>query len=307
MASLAERVKAKARALGFDLVGIAAARPAPHADVLADWLAHSYHGEMAYMARSAEARQDPRRIAADVRSVIVLGTRYVAPRLPAAIRDDPSRGLIAAYAWGPDYHDQIKPRLSELDAFLRRETGRTALARCYVDTGPILERDWAMLAGLGFIGRNTCLIHPSLGSWLFLSVVLAPEELEPDPAPELFFLPPAALRPMPVLADRPGKTAPNGGVIPRSVFCDEESPASVGEPVPCARPQDWLAVRPGIPRSRPPQLVPCAPVPGHRTGCQGRPVRVKERSPDGLYSISATAFSPVARDGITDPLTRHLR
>ncbi len=203
MASLTERIKARARELGFDLVGVAAAGPAPHADALADWLAHGHHGEMAYMTRNVEVRQDPRRLASGTRSVIVLGTRYPAPRLPAAIRADPSRGLIAAYAWGPDYHDEIKPRLFTLDAFIREETGRATFARCYVDTGPVLERDWAMHTGLGFIGRNTCLIHPRLGSWLFLSVMLVPEELEPDPAPELFFLPLASETPAPLLVTCP--------------------------------------------------------------------------------------------------------
>ncbi|MCS7221173.1 MAG: DUF1730 domain-containing protein [Anaerolineae bacterium] len=189
MSSLTERVKAKARALGFDLVGIAAAGPAPHAEALAAWLSHNYHGEMTYMARNVELRQDPRRLMPEVRSIIVLGVRYSAPYLPAAVHADPSRGRIAAYAWGPDYHGEIKPRLFALDAFIREETGRTTLARCYVDTGPVLERDWAMLAGLGFIGRNTCLIHPKLGSWLFLAVMLVPEELNPDPSPEPFLLP----------------------------------------------------------------------------------------------------------------------
>ena len=189
MRSLTERVKAKARELGFDLVAIAAAGPAPHADKLTEWLARGYHGEMAYMARDPARRRDPARVMAEVRSLIVVGVRYAAPRLPDEIRHDPSRGLIAAYAWGPDYHDLIRPRLFALDAFLRQETGRTTKARCYVDTGPILERDWAMQAGLGFIGRNTCLIHPTLGSWLFLGVMLVPEALEPDPAPEPCTLP----------------------------------------------------------------------------------------------------------------------
>ncbi len=189
MATLTERFKERARELGFDLVRIAEAGRAPHADALIQWLARGYHGEMAYMARDVERRLDPRRVLPETRSVVALGTRYPAPRLPAAARQDPSRGLIAAYAWGPDYHDWIRPRLFELDAFLRGETGRTDRARCYVDTGPVLERDWAMQAGMGFIGRNTCLIHPTLGSWLFLSVMLIPEALEPDPPPELQELP----------------------------------------------------------------------------------------------------------------------
>ncbi len=181
--SLTARVKGRARELGFDLVGIAPVEEAPFAAELADWLARGYHGEMAYLMRTRDARQDPRQIDAQARSLIVVGMRYAAPRLPAELCADPSRGRIAAYAWGPDYHDQIRPRLFALDAFLRQESGRTTLARCYVDSGPVLERAWAMRAGLGFIGRNTCLIHPQLGSWLFLGALLAPEELEPDPSP----------------------------------------------------------------------------------------------------------------------------
>lgn len=189
MASLTERLKAKAREMGFDLVGITSVGPAPHADALAEWLARGYHGEMRYMARHVDRRRDPRRIMPEARSIVVLGERYAAPTLPTAVYDDPSRGLIAVYAQGRDYHDRIRPRLFELDAFLRQETGRATHARCYVDTGPVLERDWAMQAGLGFIGRNTCLIHPSLGSWLFLGVMLVPEELEPDPPAQPITLP----------------------------------------------------------------------------------------------------------------------
>ncbi|MCD6290685.1 MAG: DUF1730 domain-containing protein [Anaerolineae bacterium] len=183
MRSLKERIKAKAAELGFDLIGITTVDLAPHAQAFIDWLARGYHGEMDYMARHADRRQDPRRLMPEARSMIVLGTRYRPRRLPDSVRDDPSRGLIASYAWGPDYHDWIRPRLFELDAFIRGETGRTTRARCYVDTGPVLERDWAMQAGLGFIGRNTSLIHPQFGPWLFLGVILLPEELEPDTPP----------------------------------------------------------------------------------------------------------------------------
>ena len=189
--SLAKRVKEQAYELGFDLAGIARAGPALHSAEVADWLAHGYQGEMAYMARNAEARGDPRWNDPDILSVVALATRYPAPHVPAVLRSDPARGRIAAYAWGPDYHDWIRPRLFALDAFLRQETGRAALGRCYVDTGPVLERDWAMQAGLGFIGRNTCLIHPEMGSWLLLSVLLVPEELDPDPLP-LLISPPSS-------------------------------------------------------------------------------------------------------------------
>jgi len=187
--SLTARVKERARELGFDLVGIAPAEEAPFAAALTDWLVHGYHGEMAYLMRTRDARQDTRQVDVQARSLIVVGVRYAAPRLPAELCADPSRGRIAAYAWGLDYHDAIRSRLFALDAFLRQESGRTTLARCYVDSGPVLERAWAMRAGLGFIGRNTCLIHPQLGSWLFLGALLAPEELDPDPAPIPLALP----------------------------------------------------------------------------------------------------------------------
>jgi len=123
----------------------------------------------------------------------VLGVNYHQFTLPLAIRDDPSRGLIASYAWGDDYHEIIRPLLYELDGFIRTKTGRTTPGKALVDTGPVLERDWAHLAGLGFIGKNTCLINPDLGSWLLLATLLIPESLSydspsapstPEPSPE---------------------------------------------------------------------------------------------------------------------------
>ena len=89
-----------------------------------------------------------------------------------------TQGRIARYAWGPDYHDAIKPKLHALDAFIRARTGREALGKVFVDTAPVLERDFAEQAGLGFIGRNCCLITPGLGSWTVLAGLMVPEELE---------------------------------------------------------------------------------------------------------------------------------
>ncbi len=96
---------------------------------------------------------------------------------------DPSRGIIARYAWGDDYHEIIRPLLFELDAAIRKISGRTAHGKGLVDTGPVLERDWAMQAGLGFTGKNCCTIRPVTGSWLLLATLLVPEELTPDPNP----------------------------------------------------------------------------------------------------------------------------
>ena len=113
----------------------------------------------------------------DAQSVIVVGLNYYTIDLPDEVKNDPSRGLIARYAWGVDYHDVMTPRLEELAQFVREESRRAGIpmpvaTRVYVDTGPVLERDWALAAGLGFVGKNTCLINPRMGSWLFLGVVI---------------------------------------------------------------------------------------------------------------------------------------
>ncbi len=132
---------------------------------------------MAYLARRAQERADLRSLLPGARSAIVLGASYASRDLPADVRDDPSRGRMAAYAWGQDYHDILKPLLFELDAAIRAASGRTTLGRAFVDSGPVLERSWAQEAGLGFIGKNTCLISPRLGSWTLLAVLLVPEEV----------------------------------------------------------------------------------------------------------------------------------
>lgn len=171
----------KARALGFDAVGVAPAGPAPHAAAFSAWLSAGWAGQMAYMARTAEKRCDPRRVLPGARSMLVLAWSYHLTPLPEEVRRDPSRGLIASYAWERDYHDALLPLLQELVAFVQSESGGKAHARAYVDTGPVLERDWAEVAGLGFIGKNTCLIRPSMGSWLFLAELLLDVDLEPVP------------------------------------------------------------------------------------------------------------------------------
>jgi epoxyqueuosine reductase len=130
-------------------------------------------------------------------SVIVVGLSYYTIDLPDALKNDPSRGLIARYAWGVDYHNLMTPRLKELAEFVKgevvltsassptpaAETPQGASLKVYVDTGPVLERDWALSAGLGFIGKNTCLINPRMGSWLFLGVIVTDATLTPRPSP----------------------------------------------------------------------------------------------------------------------------
>jgi epoxyqueuosine reductase len=175
------RVKQLARALGFDRVGIAPAEPGPHAGFLRDWLARGHAGEMAWLARRVEARIDPRLVLPEARSAIAVGVFYepsAPPTTPA-----PARGEVARYAGGEDYHDVLGERLRALGDALEALVGRAVRRRAYVDTGPVLERALAASAGLGWIGKNTCLIDPELGSYLFLGVLLCDLELPPD-APE---------------------------------------------------------------------------------------------------------------------------
>ena len=186
--NLTELIKARAIELGFDLIGIAPAGVASHAKEYADWVAAGMMGEMAYMARDPERRSDLRRVLPNAQSAIVVGLSYYTIDLPNDIKRDPSRGLIARYAWSVDYHDMMMPRLEELAQFVREASRRTGIGmpvetKAYVDTGPVLERDWALAAGLGFVGKNTCLINRRMGSWLFLGVVIVNTTLTPDPSP----------------------------------------------------------------------------------------------------------------------------
>ena len=184
---LVTSIKGAAHRLGFDLCRILPVQPAPHADFFDEWVAAGRAGEMSYLERNGDKRRYPQRLVEtgtpEPQSMIVLGVNYHQFALPPALRDDPSRGLIASYAWGDDYHEIIRPLLYELDGFIRTTTGRTTPGKALVDTGPVLERDWAQQAGLGFIGKNTCLINPKLGSWLLLATLLIPEALPYDPPP----------------------------------------------------------------------------------------------------------------------------
>jgi epoxyqueuosine reductase len=176
-AGLGREIQAVARQLGFDLAGIA---PAAHAVSSLDmaryqaWLVAGYHGQMGYLARpdAVARRADLVRILPGVQSIVVVALNYYIAPLPAPLRDDPSRGILASYAWGSDYHDRMLPHLQRLAAAIQEEIGRPVATRAYVDTGPLLERALAVRAGLGFVGKNTNLIHPRLGSWLFLGELL---------------------------------------------------------------------------------------------------------------------------------------
>jgi epoxyqueuosine reductase len=175
----AARIKEYATGLGFDLCGIAPVDSFPELAVLPDWLSRGYAGEMAWMTRTAEKRADVRQVVPGARSVIVTGTLYNTDR-PYSDELPPGVARISRYAWGDDYHDVLKHRLDTLLAWMREQAGESFDARAYVDTGPVQERVYAQYAGLGWIGKNTCLINPELGSWLFLGEIICTLALEPD-------------------------------------------------------------------------------------------------------------------------------
>lgn len=178
--ALSEAVRAKARELGFGLVGITTPEPTDHLTFYHRWLADGRYGQMAYLARpdAVARRGDLGATLPGVRSVVVVGHEYYQED-PPGVPDDPSRGVIARYARGRDYHKVVKKKLAALGAWL--EDAPSAVTwRAYVDTGPILERDLGRRAGLGWFGKNTMLIHPRKGSYFFLGVLLTDVALTPD-------------------------------------------------------------------------------------------------------------------------------
>ena len=173
------RIKDQALALGFDRCGVAPAESFPELAFLREWLDRGYAATMGWMARSADRRADVRAVLPGARSVVVTATLYNVAR-PYSEDLAPGVARISRYAWGDDYHDVLKGRLDRLLEWMRRESTEPFDARAYVDTGPVQERVYAQYAGLGWIGKNTCLINPELGSWLFLSVIVTTLALEAD-------------------------------------------------------------------------------------------------------------------------------
>ncbi|PWU24826.1 MAG: tRNA epoxyqueuosine(34) reductase QueG [Candidatus Rokuibacteriota bacterium] len=171
--TLTESVKALALELGFDRVAIGSAAPPAHGSEFAQWLEAGYAGTMAYLERRLGERLAPDRVLPGARSIVCVALNYYQGETA-----DRSWEPVARYAWGRDYHDVMTPRLDRLASFLEEAGG--ARCRSYVDTGPVLERDLAARAGLGWIGKNTMLLHPALGSWFFIGIVLTTAELDRD-------------------------------------------------------------------------------------------------------------------------------
>jgi epoxyqueuosine reductase len=173
-------IKREAARLGFDLCGIAPAAGFPELRFLREWLDRGCAGDMAYMARSAERRDDVRRVLPSARAVVAAAVLYNVDRPYSTEVASRDRAQIARYAWGDDYHDVLGRRLDALLDWMRRESPEPFEATWYVDTGPVQERVYAQYAGLGWIGKNTCLINPQLGSWIFLGELIVSLALEPD-------------------------------------------------------------------------------------------------------------------------------
>jgi epoxyqueuosine reductase len=169
--SLEQLIKAQASGLGFDLVGITSLGPMETAGVFDEWVARGYAGEMDYLPRAAEKRHDSRLPVPGATSAIVVGMDY-GGRSPS--------GPVARYARGYDYHDVMRDKLEELHDWLESELGRAVKGKPYVDTGPILERDLARRAGLGWFGKNTNLVNPRIGSFFFIGALLLDLDLAPD-------------------------------------------------------------------------------------------------------------------------------
>ncbi len=179
MQALSFRIKSEAQSLGFALAGISPVTVAPREDSFAAWLRRGLGGEMGYLQRTEALRRDPRKLVPWAVSVVSVGMNYFTPherpKAPAA-----ARGWISRYAWGDDYHDVMRQRLDALLDQIRSMCDGPIEGRAFVDSGPVLERGIAGVAGIGWIGKNTQLISPQKGSWFFLGELFLDIDLEYD-------------------------------------------------------------------------------------------------------------------------------
>ena len=183
-------VKQAARQAGFDICGIASATDSPELRSFPEWISAGHAGEMKYMEsrdqQGSLKRASLSRVAPWARSVVACAINYNSDHPYSTEAQDPARGWISRYAWSrEDYHEAVRRRLKQVEAALqgaKRESEPKLITRSYVDTGPIVERVFAKYAGVGWIGKNTCIINQKIGSWLFLGVILTSLELTPDTA-----------------------------------------------------------------------------------------------------------------------------
>ncbi|MDD5560102.1 tRNA epoxyqueuosine(34) reductase QueG [Candidatus Methylomirabilis sp.] len=177
---LTQAIKEEAHRLGFELVGISSVSDPPHEQSFADWLQEGYGGEMAYMTRTEQARRHPSTWLPWARSVVSVAMNYYTPFPRETHQAGAPKGWISRYAWGEDYHTVFESRLDALLGWIRNTVGEEVQGKAYVDAGPVLEKGFAGLAGIGWIGKNTLLISPKHGSYFFLGELFLSLELPAD-------------------------------------------------------------------------------------------------------------------------------
>ena len=181
--TLTQRIQDHAHELGFELVGITPAGESQTIQRYREWINNGYAGKMGYLERHLPLKKDTRTLLEEAKSVISLAMNYYTLDTPNALAADPSRGQISRYAWGDDYHDVIRERLVRLVDFIKDTAESELKSRVFVDSGPILEREYAQNAKLGWIGKNTNLINWRSGSWYFLAEILVSIKLETNTEP----------------------------------------------------------------------------------------------------------------------------
>ena len=210
----ANQIREMALACGFELAGVSRAEPVADRAWYHDWVEAGYAGEMRYLTdRRADLRDDPRHLLPSARTVISVGKLY---QTPHGATEAPEAGWISRYAWGDDYHHEMRCGLERLEALVRGRAGEAVESKINVDTAPLLERSYAHAAGLGWIGRNTCLINQHSGSWFFLGELLISVAIEPDcgPPPDRCGTCMRCVEACPTAAIVPLATRPAAGPLP---------------------------------------------------------------------------------------------
>jgi epoxyqueuosine reductase len=183
--SLTKSIKDKGLEIGFDLVGISPVGSFPENQFYKEWLARGFAGEMKYMEKEPEKREDIKRLFPEAKSVISCGLNYNTSYPYSVKENDRQKGWISRYAWGEDYHEVMQRKLLILLEFIKGAAPQGIKARIYVDTGPLLERVYGKYSGIGWFGKNTCLINQKIGSWIFVGEIITNIELDYDsPSPD---------------------------------------------------------------------------------------------------------------------------
>ncbi|MFQ5865672.1 MAG: tRNA epoxyqueuosine(34) reductase QueG [bacterium] len=178
--SFTQTIKQKAHDLGFDLAGVAPVEPVPELSFYKEWIEARYAGKMAYLERNIERRTDVSKVVPSAKSVIVCALVYHTDHPLSTESQESTKGWISRYSWGDDYHDVLRKKLFELFDFIKDKSSEEVVGRVYVDTGPVVDRAYAKYAGIGWFGKNTCILNQEKGSWFFIGEIITNLELEYD-------------------------------------------------------------------------------------------------------------------------------